>query len=130
VRGIVGLSVQTYSYLLASQYADQPSFQVPLLTEDEYQATMRPHPIPVPLDQAPPFDFWPYFDSIPSDDFNGHDFGQRRVTHAWQMPGGIHQHVLVASGKPDVFLVLVLDLPADRVLGHHLLDLDRLYGLT
>jgi hypothetical protein len=46
------------------------------------------------------------------------------------MPGGIHQHVLVAGGTPNVFLVLVLDLPAARVLGHHLLDLNRLHGLT
>ncbi|MET8837996.1 hypothetical protein ABZV78_29360 [Micromonospora sp. NPDC004540] len=81
-------------------------------------------------DQEPPFDFWPYLDSVPEDDFNGHDFSEGRVTHAWQSPDGAHQHVLVDCETPNVFLVLVLDLHASSVLGHHLLDLNRLYGLA
>ncbi|MFI7558275.1 hypothetical protein [Micromonospora echinaurantiaca] len=46
------------------------------------------------------------------------------------MPNGTHQHVLVDCETPNVFLVLVLDLHASSVLGHHLLDLNRLYGLA
>ncbi len=53
-----------------------------------------------------------------------------RVSYAWKMPGGIYQHVLVDCDEPDVFLVLVLDLPASSVFGHHVLDLHRLYGTT
>ncbi|MFC0030206.1 hypothetical protein ACFFMM_11815 [Micromonospora chaiyaphumensis] len=102
----------------------------PRLTEDEYKATMGPHPTRVGPDQEPPFDFWPYFDSIPEDDFNGHDFSEVRVTYVWQSPDGAHQHVLVDCETPNVFLVLVLDLHACSVLGHFLLDLNRLYGLA
>jgi hypothetical protein len=100
----------------------------PLLTEDEYQRTIGPDPTRVRPDEEPPFDFWPYFDSIDAEDFAGHDFSEGRVSYAWQMPGGVYQHVLVDCETPDVFLVLVLDLPACSVYGHHLLDLHRLYG--
>ena len=100
----------------------------PLLTEDEYQSTIGPDPTRVGPDDEPPFDFWPYFDSIPEADFGGHDFSAGRISYAWQMPGGVYQHVLVDCDTPDVFLVLVLDLPYAAVYGHHLLDLHRLYG--
>ncbi|MET7670941.1 hypothetical protein [Micromonospora luteifusca] len=42
----------------------------------------------------------------------------------------IHQHVLIASGTPNVFMALVLDLRAASVLDHYLLDLNELYGLS
>ena len=102
----------------------------PLLTQDEYQGTIGPNPARVASDEEPPFDFWPYFDSIAEDDFGGHDFSEGRISYAWQMPGGVYQHVLVDCETPDVFLVLVLDLPRSSVFGHHLLDLHRLYGLA
>ncbi|MEU3456887.1 hypothetical protein ABZ671_25290 [Micromonospora sp. NPDC006766] len=52
------------------------------------------------------------------------------MTNVWQMPDGIHQHVLIASGTPNVFMALVLNLRTASVLGHHLLDLNELYGLS
>jgi hypothetical protein len=48
---------------------------MPRLTEPEYKATMELHPVPVDGEQAPPFDFWPYFESIPSADFEGPGWG-------------------------------------------------------
>jgi hypothetical protein len=101
-----------------------------LLTDDEYKATMDPEPVRIGLDEAPPFDFWPYLDSITQEDLADHDFSDGHVAHAWQMSGGQYQHVLVACESPNVFLVLVLDLHVLAVLGHHILDLNRLYGLA
>ena len=75
----------------------------PLLTQDEYQGTIGPNPARVASDEEPPFDFWPYFDSIAEDDFGGHDFSEGRISYAWQMPGGVYQHVLVDCETPDVF---------------------------
>jgi hypothetical protein len=46
------------------------------------------------------------------------------------MPAREHQQALVVPKHPPCSLVLVLDLQASSVLGHHLLDLNRLYGLT
>ncbi|GAA3270867.1 hypothetical protein Dvina_11490 [Dactylosporangium vinaceum] len=96
-----------------------------LLTEVEYKATMEPEPVQLGPDADPPFDFWPYFDRIPPGDLQGHDFSEGVVTYAWHMPLGNLQHVLVNCEQPSVFLVLVLDLAGNRVLGHYLLDILR-----
>ncbi|MDG4820988.1 hypothetical protein O7635_03855 [Asanoa sp. WMMD1127] len=101
-----------------------------LLTESEYRATMDPHPVEVGPDEAPPFDFWDYFESIPQDDCDGHDFSSGTVSYAWTMPATDCQHVLIRCETANVFLVLILDLERDQVLGHYLLDLGNLYGLT
>ncbi|MDG6110075.1 hypothetical protein Daura_31815 [Dactylosporangium aurantiacum] len=103
---------------------------MPKLTEDEYKATMALHPLAVDPGEAPPFDFWPYFSAIPPADFGGHDFTAGAVPYAWRMPDSGYEHVLVGSATPNVFLVLVLNVAGQSVVGHHLLDLNRLYGLT
>jgi hypothetical protein len=100
------------------------------LTDDEFKATAVPGAERVGSDEEPPFDFWDYFDAIPEHDFEGHDFSAGEVSYAWNMPGTAYQHVLVECETPNVFLVLVLDVPGRSVAGHHLLDLNRLYGLT
>ncbi|MEH1127816.1 hypothetical protein [Micromonospora sp. CPCC 206061] len=99
------------------------------LTEAEFLATMDPHPARIGQDDAPPFDFWAYFDSIPDEDFGGHDFSDGTVTDALTMPATNFQHVLIRCETANVFLVLILDLRQRRVYGHHLLDLRKLYGL-
>jgi hypothetical protein len=112
--------------------------RMPKLTEDEYKATMDRRPIAVDPGEAPPFDFWPYFSTIPPADFGGHDFSAGAVPYAWRMPDSGFQHVLVGSQTPNVFLVLVLNVAGRSVAGHHLLsvaghhllDLNQLYGLA
>jgi hypothetical protein len=94
-----------------------------LLSEAEYKATMAPEPIQIGPDDDPPFDFWPYFDQIPEAHLGGHDFTDGNVTYAWHMPASGLQHVLVDCERPNVFLVLVLDLATETVLGHYLLDI-------
>ncbi|MEU8228424.1 hypothetical protein AB0C12_02355 [Actinoplanes sp. NPDC048967] len=100
------------------------------LTEEEFKATTVPRPARLDTDEAPPFDFWPYFDAIPPADFEGHDFSDGDVPYGWTMTGTPYQHVLIQCETPDVFLVLVLDLEERAVAGHHLLDLNQVYGLA
>jgi hypothetical protein len=100
------------------------------LSEEEFKATIAPEKELVDLGEEPPFDFWEYFEAIPVEDFGEHDFSEGRVPYAWEMRGTAYQHVLVECETPNVFLVLVLDVPGRLVAGHHLLDLNRLYGLT
>lgn len=98
------------------------------LSEDEYKATYAPHPVQLGPDEEPPFDFWPYFEAIPSADFGGHDFSAGVVPYVWRMPETVYEHVLVQCETPNVFLVLVLDMGSHSVVGHHLLDLNQIYG--
>jgi hypothetical protein len=100
------------------------------LSEGEFKATMDADPIAVGEDEAPPFDFWPYFETIPEADFYGHDFSAGEVTDAWTMPVSRYQHVLVRCETPNVYLALVLDLQLRLVHGHRVLDLNERYDLT
>jgi hypothetical protein len=99
------------------------------LTDEEFKATTVAEKERVGLDEEPPFDFWGYFEAISAEDFGEHDFSAGRVSYSWNMRGTAYQHVLVECATPDVFLVLVVDVPARSVAGHHLLDLNRIYGL-
>jgi hypothetical protein len=83
----------------------------------------------VGADEPPPFDFWPYFEAIPTGDFEGHDCSAGVVEYVWRMAPGSFEHVLVRSEQPNVFMVIVLDRQRQVVYGHRLLDLNREYGL-
>ena len=103
---------------------------VPRLSSDEYKATMEAAPERVDDEMAPPFDFWPYLDALPPDEFDGLDFSAGQVTYAWNMPSGRWQHVLINEASDrNTFFVLVLDLMSREVYGHHVLRLADEYGL-
>lgn len=97
------------------------------LSEAEFLATMD-EPRPVDLSQGVPFDFWPYVDSLPPD-VDGYIVEREEVTASSVMRSGHWQHVLLATDMPNVFVVLVLDLREQAVLGHRLLNLNVLYGV-
>ena len=104
--------------------------EVRLLSETEFQSTFTAPMIRLQQDEEPPFDFWSYFDRIPAADFCGHDCSSGRVTYVYRHPSSRFEHVLVDSDSRDVFMVLVLDRESNVVLGHRLLNLPALYGLT
>ncbi|MDX6285618.1 MAG: hypothetical protein QOG53_1103 [Frankiales bacterium] len=92
---------------------------------------MDEHPRPVTPDDAPrSFELWPYFDSLPESEWQGHDFSARGISYAWAMQGERWEHVLIDSEDINVKLVLVVDLETEKVLGHYLLDLNEVYGLN
>jgi hypothetical protein len=98
------------------------------LSEDQFKATFGSPMKRLPVEAEPPFDFWPYFDSIPDSDFAGNEcLGD--VTYVWEDPTGSFQHVLFNSQDANVFMVVVLDIHSHAVAGHRLLNLNELYGL-
>jgi hypothetical protein len=101
---------------------------MPLLTAEQFRATVGEtrHRIG---DEAPPFDFWPYFETIPASDFAGHDCSAGSVEYAWRMSPSPFEHVLINAEDRNVFMVIVLDREAGTVYGHRLLDLNREYSL-
>lgn len=103
---------------------------MPLLTREEFLATMGEHPTRVGDDADPPLNFWPYVQQIPEADLCGHDFSRGEVPYAWNTCDGKWLHVPIRCPTPNVFLVIVLALTPPAVLGHHLLDLNQHYGLS
>ncbi|MDR2188006.1 MAG: hypothetical protein LBE62_08140 [Azonexus sp.] len=99
------------------------------LTQEQFDATFAAPMRRLPQDAEPPFNFWPYFDAIPQDDFSGHQF-PGEVTYVYEHPSGKFLHVLVNSEDPNVFLAIVLDMANRCVLGHRLLEFSSEYGLN
>ena len=98
------------------------------LSASQFRETIG-DPRAVAAAEAPPFDFWSYFDAIPAEDFDGRDCATGSVAYVWRMATTPFEHVLVASDDPGTFMVLVLDRVARAVHGHRLLDLPAEYGL-
>ena len=71
-----------------------------------------------------------YVDAIPASDLQGHDFTGRHVEKVYRHPTGRFLHVLLAATTPNVFLVIVVDEPAQSIHGHCVLDLNKEYGLS
>jgi hypothetical protein len=104
---------------------------VGLLSEAEYEATMgTPMAIVMPDDTFRPVPLGPYLESIPSFDLQGADFSARTVEKVYREPSGRFVHILLAAAKRNVYLVIIVDEPAQAIHGHHLLDLNKKYGLS
>ena len=99
------------------------------LTKAEFLATISAPMRRLSLDTSPPCDFWLYFESIPSSDFDGYNCSESSVTYVWVDSTSRYQFVHVNSEDKNVFMVIVIDIAACMVLGHRLLDLNREYGL-
>ena len=93
---------------------------MPLLTREGFLGTFGETRKRAGNEDEPPFNYWPYFDAIPAEDFDGHDCSAGIVRYAWRMSPGPYEHVLVCSEDPNVFMVLVLDVENRTVYGHRL----------
>src|SRR3954463_12617137 len=102
---------------------------VKLLSAREFLATFKAPMRRVAFDSPPPFEYRAYFDAIPPSDFKGHDCSEGTVNYVWKDATGRYRHVLVNSESKDIFMVLVLDLQDELVLGHRLLNLEDEYEL-
>lgn len=98
------------------------------LSENEFKTTFGSPMRELSPDSEPPFDFWDYVDAIPVPDFEGYTC-RGDVTYVWENSFQTFQHVLLNSEDVNVFMVIVLDVVNRKVHGHHLLNLNVLYGL-
>ena len=80
-------------------------------------------------DAADAIDIWPYVDRIPRDDVLPFDAAGRDVEHVYRTDDGRFEHVLIATDTKNGYLVVVIDLKAKQVHGHHVLNLNEKYGL-
>ena len=72
-------------------------------------------------------DIWPYVDALSLDDLGVPSIGE--VRYVYRDGEGRFDQVLIGTGRFNALLVVVVDLRAQTVFGHHLLDLDREYGI-
>lgn len=91
------------------------------LTAQEFAETRVEKPQKIEAGE-PPFDFWAYVESIPAEDFENNDCTAGVVGHVYRM-GDQYEHVLIQSQYAEIAMVIVLDLKAQEVHGHYLLDI-------
>jgi hypothetical protein len=101
-----------------------------LLSESEFKQTCTEPMSRVEASEKPPFDFWPYVEAIPEEDLAGYTLRIDEVECVYRHPAGVLEHVLVKTSGRDVFIVVVLDRTKREVVGHHLLDLPKSYGVV
>lgn len=75
-------------------------------------------------------DIWPYVAAIPASDAQGHEVVFGEVERVYRSADGAHDHVLAVTTSKNVYIAVIVDLIADQILGHRLLDLNAEYGLT
>lgn len=101
-----------------------------LLSDAAFHSTMI-HPLTALADEedAGNVDIWTYIDAIPEVDFDGFTIGENDVMAVRRTGDRRYDHVLIPTQTKNVFLVIVVDLSADDVFGHHVLNLNEKYGL-
>ena len=101
-----------------------------LLSEKEFLGTFAPQMRDVTNDASDVIDIWPYVDSVPSDDLQGHQVYDRFVEYVYRDATGRFDHVQVMTRTKNVYLAVVVDLRHDMIYGHYLLDLNQKYGIA
>ena len=100
------------------------------LDEGEFLATIGRKMHNVTDDPTEARDIWPYVDSVPAPDLEGHSINDGLVESVYRSDDGRYDHVLVMTRTKDVYLTVVVDLARGSIHGHRLLDLNREYGLS
>jgi hypothetical protein len=100
------------------------------LNELEFKATTTPQMHCVTGSATDVLDIWPYVDSVPAADLEGHSIYDQFVEAVYRTGKDHFNHVLVMTRTKNVYLVVVVDLTNESVVGHRLLDLNREYGMS
>jgi hypothetical protein len=99
----------------------------PRLLDPEIVRSTFVHPMrelhQVPRDEI---EVWPYVDLLGPDPYgtDGND-----VECVYRSADGRWDHVLIPSNVPPTYLVIVVDVPRNVILGHHVLTLNDQYGV-
>ncbi len=72
-------------------------------------------------------DIWPYVDALDPAKYGVARFED--VDRVYQDARGRYDQILIETDRPDIFLVVVVDVRKNAVHGHRLLDLNVEYGL-
>ena len=101
-----------------------------LLDVPEFKATFAAPMRDVLSTATNVIDVWPYVAAIPTSELLGHMIVDGCVEHVYRNGNDTFDHVLVVTKTKNVFLTIIVDLVRDTIFGHHLLDLNREYGLV
>ena len=101
-----------------------------LLSEDEYKSTMTPKMVNVTETAEPTVDIWEYVEKLTVENVvSKYVLENGLVEKVYRNQTDTFDHVLLPTPKDNCFVLLIIDLVAEKVKGHYLLDLNAEYGI-
>src|SRR4051812_14900729 len=102
-----------------------------LLSEIQFKATFGNKMVDVTETAEPVVDIWPYVNQlvqiVPE---LIHTAESGVVDNVYRNSIATFDHVVLPTSRKGVVCVIVVDIKAANVFGHHLLDMNELYGLS
>jgi hypothetical protein len=103
---------------------------MPALTRSQFKATMKEPMVDVTAARGDVVDIWSYAADVAAEvGLPTLVLKEEQVEQVYRSGNGIHDHVLLPTEKKNKFVVIVVDRSRAAVVGHHILDLNRAYGL-
>jgi hypothetical protein len=97
-----------------------------LLSDGEFRACFAAPMRDITLEAEAVVEIWPYVDSL---DLNALGLPHLDdVQHVYRDAADRYDQILIGTGRLNTLLVVVIDLAARTIHGHHLLDLNAVYG--
>lgn len=98
-----------------------------LLSDDAFNGYFAPDMVDVTATAEAIVDIWPYVDAVPATDIE--DWAAHDVEFVYRHPSQHVDHVLIRTCRENCYLVILIDRDGANIIGHHFLNLNRLYGL-
>ncbi|HZP59768.1 MAG TPA: hypothetical protein VFB27_05540 [Opitutaceae bacterium] len=103
---------------------------MPAFTESEFKATMKDPMVDVTAAPGDVVNIWPYVSGLATElGLPALVLKKELVEQVYRSGNGVHDHVLLPTERRNRFVVIVVDRSRAIVAGHHILDLNREYGL-
>jgi hypothetical protein len=75
-------------------------------------------------------DIWPYVRAVSQSDLAEHEIWNEFVECVYRTADGHFDHVIVCTKTQNVYLAVIVDRNLSMIVGHRLLDMNKIYGLT
>lgn len=101
------------------------------ISKEAYLKSMAAGMHDVTLSVAPVVDIWPAVANLTSKGVvSQYVFENQLVELVYRSRDSQYDHVLLPTGNPHRFVVIIVDIPSVQLVSYHRLDLDREYGQT
>lgn len=100
------------------------------LSDEEYEATFAPPMADVTTTAEACVDIWPYLDRLFAESYADMETNEWDVAYVFETADRRWQHVLIETGMAHIYLAVIVDTRQAAIHGHHLLNLNRRYGLA
>jgi hypothetical protein len=98
------------------------------LSDTEFRALFSPPMRDVTNHAAAVVDIWPYVDALDLDALGLPHVNDVRYVYRDALDR--YDQVLIGTGRFNALLVIVVDLDQPHIVGHHVLDLNAVYGVS